>query len=396
MTPDLTVDDPGEAAFLSPREVRVGDGALERSGEILERWAVPAGDVLLVCDAILPELGHTDRAVAALERRDYRVEVFAEVAGEPDLATAEAVTDRVRGRDHVAVLGMGGGSAMDLAKIAAAMATNEGRPLDLVGADKVAMATLPLLLVPTTAGTGSEATRIAMISHQGEKAIVNDGALVPLAAVLDPTLVTSLPPPVTASTGMDALSHAIESTLSTSASVLSSRVGAEAAELLSTWLPTAYHQGSPPSRRATLYGAYLAGVALNAGVVLGHSIAYTIANRTGLPHGVTAAMALPYCVAYNAIAARDATDRLAARVAGSGPGAAGLCTRLAELNQELGVPMSLADVGIPATEVTPMATECLERYPRPTNPAPFELDRLETLYGYLWEGSAADAIAALA
>lgn len=396
MTGDLALDDPGEAAFLSPREVRVGDGALERSGEILERWAVPEGDVLLICDAILPELGHTDRAVAALERRGYRVEVFADVVGEPELATAEAVTERVRARDHVAVVGMGGGSAMDLAKVAAAMATNDGDPLDLVGADTVTTAPLPLLLVPTTAGTGSEATRIAMIYHQGEKAIVNDGALVPLAAVLDPTLVTSLPPPVTASTGMDALSHAIESSLSTNASVLSMAVGAEAIELLSAWLPTAYHEGSPPSRRATLYGAYLAGVALNAGVVLGHSIAYTIANRTGLPHGVTAAMALPYCVAYNAAAARETTAQLAARVAGSGPGAAGLCTRLAELNQELGVPTSLADAGIPTTEVPAMARECLERYPRPNNPATFELDRLETLYGHLWEGTVADVVAALA
>ena len=385
------------ASVLGPREVCVGDGSVGGLGTLLERWDVPAGRVLLVCDAVLADLGITEQVVSILKATGYRPSVFAEVTGEPDITTADAVARQVRADEHVAVVGLGGGSAMDLAKVAAALATNLGEAAGLVGTDTVDTAPLPLVLVPTTAGTGSEATRIAMLSDGRTKAIINDPRLVPLAAVLDPVLIASLPGAVTASTGMDALSHAIESTLSTSASAISLSAGCEAAGLLSTWLPRAFHVGDPPSRRATLYGAYLAGIGLNAGVVLGHSIAYTIANRTGLPHGVTAAMALPYCIAYNAGVAEERIEHLAGRVWGVDEHTtAGLCRRIVDLNHALGIPASLEELGIPADEIGAMAAECRERYPRPTNPAPLEAEPLKIVYHHLWRGSALDALAALA
>jgi alcohol dehydrogenase class IV len=396
MTGEFALGIAAEASVLGPREVRVGDGAVDSIGALLERWNVTSGRVLLVCDTVLVDLGVTERVETALATAGYRTSLFAEVAGEPDLSTADAAAQRARDADHVAVVGVGGGSAMDLAKVAAALATNPGSASSLVGADTVVTAPLPLVLVPTTAGTGSEATRIAMLSDGQNKAIINDARLVPLAAVLDPSLVTSLPRAVTASTGMDALSHAVESTLSTSASAISISAASQAAELLSTWLPQAFHEGSTPSRRATLYGAYLAGVALNAGVVLGHSIAYTIANRTGLPHGITSAMALPYCIAYDTGAARERIEHLAKCVSGLNElSAAGLCQRIVDLNHELGIPASLEEVGIPSDEVGAMATECRERYPRPNNPAAIEAAPLEILYQHLWRGTAVEALAAL-
>src|SRR5690606_12117103 len=359
----------GAGAFYSPREVQTGDGCVDRLAEVLRRWGVPTGTVLLVCDAALRELGYVERVEDALRQGNYLTTVFADVAGEPDLATAEAVGQAVRRTDHVAVVGLGGGSAMDLSKIAAALATNPGEALALAGTGRVRATPLPLVCVPTTTGTGAEATRIAMLSLHGAKAIINDPALVPLAAVLDPELVASLPAPVTAATGMDALSHAVESWLSTAASPLSLAASRLAAVEMFTWLPRAYHNGDRPSRRATLHAAYLAGLALNAGVVLGHSIAYTIANRTNLPHGVTAAMALPYCVAYNAEAAADRIRQIAAVLIGHG-GARELCERLVELNRQLGIPASLSDVGLGSSDVSAMAAECVEKYPRPTNPEP--------------------------
>lgn len=385
-----------QASVLGPREVRVGDGSVDGVGSLLDRWNIPRGQVLIVCDAALRNLGITERVETALTRAGFEASVFAEVVGEPDVSTADAAAQQVRAAEHVAVVGVGGGSAMDLAKVVAALATNPGPAAHLVGTDTIEGSPLPLVLVPTTAGTGSEATRIAMLSDATGKAIINDARLLPLAAVLDPSLLTSLPPAVTAATGMDALSHAIESTLSTSASALSMSAGSEAAGLLSCWLPRAFHGGELPSRRGTLYGAYLAGVALNAGVVLGHSIAYTIANRTGLPHGVTSAMALPYCVAYNATAARERIEHLAVRVSGvEEPSAEGLCQRVVELNREFGLPGSLEEVGISNSDVRDMATECRERYPRPTNPAPLEAEPLEVLYDHLWRGAAVDAVGAL-
>jgi alcohol dehydrogenase class IV len=381
-------------AFLSPREVRAGDGAAATVGELVARWASPPGRVLLVCDPALPGLGLTGAVESSLADAGFEVDVFAEVTAEPDVAVAAAAADQVHRGDHVAVVGMGGGSSMDVAKVAAALATNPGDVAGIVGADRIATAPLPLVLVPTTAGTGAEATRIAILSEAGEKRIVNSAHLVPVAAVLDPLLVAGLPPAITASTGLDALSHAIEALLATSASALTARMSLEALELLATALPQAFADGSDlHARRGTLYGAYLAGLALNAGVVLGHSIAYTIANRVHLPHGITAAMALPYCLAYDATATAPQLEAIVAKL----PGADGDVYRwLADLNSTLGVPPSLRVAGIPADEITAMAAECEQSYPRPTNPVPLEREPLTELYRHLWSGDLEGCVDALA
>ena len=199
---------------------------------------------------------------------------------------------------------------MDLAKVMALLATNDGPIESHVGADLPEKPPVPFALVPTTAGTGAETTRIAMLAAESGKRIVSHRMLVPLVAALDVDLVMTLPASVTSATGMDALTHAAESFLSTSSSVLSTSMSLRAAQLLSEWLPLAYAQPDDrKARRATLYGAFLAGLSLNAGAVLGHSMAYTVANRAHAAHGVTTAMALPFCLAYNA----------PARVEGSGP-----------------------------------------------------------------------------
>ncbi len=373
--------------FLAPRDVRVGDGAVSQAGDVLARWHVAPGDVLVVCDQALPGLGYTAPLAEALESAGYTPHVFDGVVGEPDLAVAEEVVDRVRGRAHVAVVGMGGGSSLDLAKVGAALATSPGGVLDHVGLEKVQGTPLPLLLIPTTAGTGAEATRIAMISHEGEKRILNDPRLLPLGALLDPELVASLPPAATAATGLDALSHAIECILSTSATPLTTRVALDAVELLSDCLPRAYADGTDMSaRRGTLYGAYLAGLGLNAGVVLGHSIAYTIANRVHLPHGITAAMALPYCAVYAAEHAGSRLGQAFERVGSAAQGHPTLYAWLDALGESLGVPASLESVGLPESEAPAMAAECMDRYARPTNPVALELGPLEELYGYMWRG----------
>lgn len=388
------------ASFLSPRELRVGAGAASGLGALLRSLGVADGTVMVVADAGLVGIPALSLAIKGLGAAGLRTELLATISGEPDVAVADAVGARVREVSAVAVVGIGGGSAMDVAKVAAALGTHAGPARDLVGADRLTTDRLPLVLVPTTTGTGSEATRIAMLSDGGGKAILSDARLVPDAAVLDASFVTGLPPAVTASTGMDALAHAIESTFSTSASALSLAAGAHAIELLSRWLPSAFHQGGLVEREATLIAAYSAGLALNAGVVVGHSIAYTIANRTGLPHGVTAGMALPYCLAYNASAAPGAVIEVTARFMGPTAEVRGdaeadarlLCQAVGDLAADFDLPSSLAEVGIGRDEVTRMAAECMERYPRPTNPAPLTSDRLRVLYDHLWHGDAAGAL----
>ena len=286
-------------------------------------------------------------------------------------------------------MGLGGGSAMDMAKLAAALATNAGEVGDFMGAVRFERAPLPLVLVPTTAGTGAEATRVSMLSVGGQKAIIVSPQLVPSAAVLDPNLTLSLPPSVTASTGIDALSHALEALMSTNSSPFTDAASLSAVSVIARWLPVAYREPSNlEARRAMLFAAYQAGLSLNAGVVLGHSVAYTVANRARLPHGVTCAVALPYCAAYNARAVKNQMERVAACLPqGARVESVNDVVRwLASLNKALGIPASLQEVGVERRDLPAMADECLSRYPRPNNPVPVEREGLLELYDHLFTG----------
>lgn len=358
-----------------PRRLVTGDGSLSRLGGALAALAVPPGPVLLVVDRVPGELGATEAALASLRQAGFDAAPYTDVAREPDLEIAGAIGAAVRAAPYVAVVGIGGGSAMDPAKLAAALATNAGPVAEYVtGRRTLTRAPLPLALVPTTAGTGAEASRNTVMTHDGAKHIVGSPLLAPALVVLDPLLVVSCPPPVTAASGLDALAHAVEAALSTWATPFTSLNAVAAVAAIGRWLPAAVADGADlPARRATLCAAHLAGVALNASALLGHSLAYTIARRTHLPHGVTTAMALPYCVAYNADAAAPQVQLLA-RAAGVADGDfAGWVRRL---TVELGMPRSLAEVGIGEDELPAMVEECLTTYPRPNNPRPLEREPL--------------------
>ena len=375
--------------FRGPRQVVVGDGSIGRIGELTRRWFQP-GTVLLVTDAQLAAVGLVDPVAQALGKAGFSVEIYDEVAGEPDVQNAERVAQVARTSAIEGVVGLGGGSSLDLAKIAATAATNNPPPTEFVGVDRLVEDPKPMVLVPTTAGTGSEATSIAMISVDGKKRIINDSRLVPQAAILDATLTRSLPPSVTSATGLDALAHAIESLLSRNSSPITAAMSAEAVRFLSRWLLPAYRDGDDmEARRATLYGAHIAGRALNAGTILGHATAYTIANRAHLAHGVTCAMALPYCLAYSLsnLSVRRKLDLLALDVADTSV-ATGLdvVSWIGRLNAVLEIPDGLNAAGIDRDELTSMVSECIELYPRPNNPVPLERERLVEMYTRLWAG----------
>ena len=368
--------------FLAPQYVLNGDGAARQTGDALRRSGVAPGTALVVCDRFLFDAGIVTPLLDGLREAGFAAEVFSDVTREPTVDDAERAVAQARRIGPAAVVGVGGGSSMDLAKVAALLAANDGPVDDHIGMNLPEQPPIPLALVPTTAGTGAETTRIAILSAGGGKRIINHRLLVPVVAVLDVDLVMGLPPAVTAATGLDALTHATESFLSTSSSALSASMSLRAAELLSTWLPVAYAEpDNRAARRATLYGAFLAGLGLNAGVVLGHSMAYTIANRAHLAHGVTCAMALPFCLAYNAAAEVEGSDQLASRLTrGRATDLRAAADAVVELNDSLGIPASPLAAGIDQSELEPMAEECVAMYPRPTNPMPMTGARVSALY----------------
>lgn len=384
-------------SYFAPREVIRGPGSSASVADLFLRWGVAPGPVLVVRDTAVAALGLGGQMIERLLAAGFTPTLFDDITTEPTLEMARAVLERARACSAAAVIGLGGGSSMDMAKIAAAYAREPHSIEAIIEDSSLTSGVLPLALIPTTAGTGAEATRVSMLSVDGHKRIVLSHYFVPLAAVLDPDLIRSLPPTVTASSGLDALSHAFEALISTNATPLTDSAARSAIRILASALPRAYEAGEDEAARAdTLTAAHLAGWSLNAGVVLGHSIAYTIADRTHLPHGITTGMTLPYALAYSRPVvnerllgvARDLPDHTSSSVDG-------LLHWLRDLAGQLGAPTSLEEAGIAADQVAAMAAECVRDYPRPNNPRPLEQQRLEELLGWFHQGDLAGAIKAM-
>lgn len=376
--------------IVAPRRLVAGDDAIDGLGAIIRELAPESGPVLVVSDRVIVELGLAERATRPLAAAGYDSVVFGEIAAEPDLPLIDRLAVVAAEESFVAVVGIGGGSALDPAKLAAAMATNDIPPVEIVEGRPLERPTLPLVLAPTTAGTGAEGSRNSVVAHDGRKRVVSSPYLCPSVALLDATLTVSSPPAVTAASGVDALCHAVESALSTYANPFTLANAFAAMRSIPKALPVAYVDGADlPARRAMLYAAYLAGLSLNAVTVLGHTMGYTIAGRTGLGHGITCAMSLPYCLAYNQTAEKVRLREIAHEV-GAGDTELPLWSR--RFGDGLQIPASLREVGIPSAAIEALAVECIERYPRPNNPVPFERDRLVRLYRRFYDGDIDGAV----
>ena len=341
----------------------------DRSKDIAD--LLPEGPVLFVTDEQLISLGITDAARDALEASGRPVTIFDKVEADPSRATLEAAVEAGRSAGAASIVGFGGGSPMDVAKLAAYL-LGSGDDLDSVwGVDIATGQRLPLVLVPTTAGTGSEATPISVITCEGGvKLAVNSRPLTADWAVLDPQLTVGLPRGVTAATGIDAIVHAVEAyTSARLKNPLSDALAREALRLLTTNLLTACDNPRDiAAREAMLLGAHLAGLAFSNAPVAGvHALAYPLGGLHHLPHGVTNALMLRHVLQHNAEAARDHYAELAPIVVpeceaeGSQARAALLIDRLDQLVRESGIAPRLRDYGIDIGEAPLLAREAMKQ-----------------------------------
>lgn len=333
--------------------------------------ALSPGPCLFVTDAGVRRLGLADPCIAALETSGRGVVIFDSVEADPSRETLMSAVDAGRAAAVGSVVGFGGGSPMDVAKLAAYL-LGSGDDLDSIwGVDIAAGRRLPLALVPTTAGTGSEATPISVITCEGGvKLAVNASPLIADVAVLDATLTVGLPPHVTAATGIDAIVHSIEAyTSARLKNPISDALAREALRLLAANLLTAI--GEPENidaRAAMLLGAHLAGLAFSNAPVAGvHALAYPLGGLHHLPHGLSNALMLRHVLAHNAEAAREHYAELAGIVApecarqGSQARAALLIERLDSLVRESGIATRLRDHGIAADDVPRLAREAMKQ-----------------------------------
>jgi len=287
--------------FRTIPRIVMGPGALDQLAD--EARALKAKKVLIVTDQGLIEAGLVKQAQAVLEKADIKYAVFGDVEADPRYEIVADCVAMIRAENADLIIGFGGGSPIDIAKVSAVMAINEGPISQYFGIDLIPQAGLPTLIIPTTAGTGSEVTPIAILSDHTQKlkkGIVSQH-LFPSAALLDPELTLGLPAPVTAATGMDALIHAIESFTSKNATSISDMLARQAMQLIAKNIRTAYTDGSNLVARSNmLEGSLLAGMAFcNAGVTAVHAFAYPIGAEFHIPHGVANSIMLVPVMEFN-------------------------------------------------------------------------------------------------
>lgn len=287
--------------FTGAKKIVFGQGSFETLLEQVRE--VKASKPLVVLDQNLAKMGFRDKVAGIFEKAKCRFELFEKVEPEPRIELAdEGAKVALKGKCDV-VIGIGGGSAMDVAKAVAVIAVNKGKAVDYLGLNKVPGPGLPKIMIPTTAGTGSEATFTSVfVRHElKKKEGMNSPYLYPEIALLDPLLTETLPPTPTATTGIDALCHAIESYTSINASPMSELVSLEAIRLISENLRTCVHDGSNlAAREQMLLGSLYAGLGLaNAGVTAVHSLSYPLGGKYGVPHGLANTVMLPAVMAFN-------------------------------------------------------------------------------------------------
>ncbi|WOO96853.1 iron-containing alcohol dehydrogenase [Micrococcus terreus] len=385
------------SVFLAPPVIVGGAGAArEIAGVLKERLGIQPGPILLAVDDAVLEAGLITAMEEGLISAGYLVTVRGGFGAEPSEEVVDSVVDEARNAGATAVIGVGGGSVLDSAKLISLMLNNPGKSADWLGTINPENGVAPMVLIPTTCGTGSEATRVAMVTVNGEKRASLCDQYVPQIAVLDADMVATLPPSVIAATGMDALAHATEALMSTAASFLSAHQSWRAIDLIVEHLEDAY-DGDKDALAHVLWASHLAGQALNAGVVLGHSLAYCLAHAQPMPHGVSCAIALPYCLAYNQnIDSRLAESMAKALTRGESADLRVAAQNVADLAGRMGLPTTLAEARIATESIPDMARLCVGSYPRPTNPEPFDQGRISALFTAMETGDLDKAFAVTA
>lgn len=365
---------------------------------LLEVKKFNAHNILIVTDPLLKEIGLTDNVEKPLIEKGYTTTIYTDIAPEPPLAIGEKLVDFTRKHPFDLVIGVGGGSALDLAKLAAVLAKHDGKVADylnLTGTKTLDNKGLPKILIPTTSGTGSEVTNISVLSLDTTKDVVTHDYLLADVAIVDPALTISLPSKVTAATGIDALTHAIEAYVSVNANAVTDALALQAIRLISQSIRTAVHNGQDKQARTDMsYGSYLAGLAFfNAGVAGVHALAYPLGGQFHIAHGDSNAVLLPYVMGYIRQSCekrmKDILDAMGISSSYlSQEEASYKCVdALQQLVQDVKIPSTLQGFNIPASaleQLTEDATKQTRILAR--SPMPLEREDIYQIYQAAFDG----------
>lgn len=344
-------------------------GCVRRLGQVMAAWT-DRRNVLIVTDAGLHKAGVLEPAKVSLAAGGFRVAVFDEVVADPPESVVSRCVEFARSAGVDVVIGLGGGSSMDIAKLAVVLTVSQQSLAEMYGIGNVQGARLPLVQIPTTAGTGSEVTNISIVSvNETNKMGIVARQLYADKVILDAELTVGLPRSHTAATGIDAMVHAIEAyTSKHKKNAISDALAREALRLLASNLIPACENGHDQrAREAMLLGATLAGQAFaNAPVAAVHALAYPLGGHFHIPHGLSNALMLAPVLHFNAEAAVSQYSELADVVGASGKGnaaegAAAFIEFMDDLMDRSGAPRRLRDVDVPRSSLPALAADAMKQ-----------------------------------
>jgi alcohol dehydrogenase class IV len=392
--------------FQNPQRIIFGVGVSGKVGEEARRLG--GGKILLVSDDNIEKTGILDSILKSIKQNGLDINLHKIPAAEPTMENAREVANASRAQKYDVVIGVGGGSCLDSAKVAALMATNPSDPQEYcvhVGATpkEVKNKTLPKILIPTTAGTGSEASNTLVIIEKQYKTWITDNKILAETAIIDPTLCRGLPPKTTAGTGMDALSHVVEGLMSTQANPISDSLSTAAVKLVFENLRRAFEHGEDIKARrnmslAATIGGWVIGFPWVGGpATIGHCVSEAVGSKYKIPHGVACAIALPYAMEYNLPLLEE---KLASLATVAGEDTTGLSKHQAsfksidavmKLMRDVNLPTSLKEAGVPSRDLKPLAEYIVNErqflYDLQTfNPTKPTLENVTELLEKMWEG----------
>ncbi|MGE7119426.1 iron-containing alcohol dehydrogenase [Peribacillus sp. NPDC046944] len=372
--------------FVMP-EVIFGKGSIEQAGEACLRLG--AKKVLIVSDPGVANAGWLDIVVKSCQDAGLAYASFIDATTNPKDREIEAGCLTFHNHECDAIIGVGGGSALDVAKGVALLASNGGVTSDYEGVDKVHSPLPPMVMIMTTAGSGSEVSQFSVIvdSFREKKMTIISKSLVPDIAIIDPATLTTLDPDLTAATGMDVLTHAIEAYVSIAATPLTDVQAQNALSIVSRYIrPSVASKNNEEAKEAMAMASLQAGLAFsNAILGAAHAISHAIGGKYLLPHGEINAILLPHVMDFNRIASPRRFSDIAeimgidTRTLTEQQSGAAAVAFVRELSQDIGVPLSLGDVGITTDMIELIGMTAIDDACMITNPRDMSIEQIKQL-----------------
>lgn len=380
------------AGFKPAGKLALGFGLAENIGHEISNFNPER--ILLITDQTIINFNIEKIIIESLEKQRYKYDIFSEVEAEPNIETARAIQKTVRKNKYSTVIGLGGGSVLDMAKVASLMATNQGDIGEYLNGTPLTNEGLPNVLLPTTSGSGSEVSPFIVISQGEEKLFIKHPLVYATIALIDPLLTVTMPPKVTASTGLDALTHGVEGLLANQ-NPISEALSYKCVEYVFKYLEKAYQNNFDLKARYFMSYASVLGMLSYSlgGGLYAHSMSYLLTIYEGLPHGIGCGIALPYTLLFNYDYIKPILKNFSNLILSGGVEttdeqeiALKVIKEFHNLMRKINVSTNLKELNINKNRIQDFAQKLKNNYYRNNNPRILGEKEAMELVGMIWEG----------